>query len=122
MNRRFLLVLTFGSFAMCSLIGYRHFTSIAAEGERSADQSVPPEIKKGVVIGYYQPAYPVTDSGGYFDPTVEEVRGKWVRLKWEPNEPGKKAAYEVRIYWVNFETVNAFRILATASPKKAEEK
>jgi hypothetical protein len=117
-----LLVLTFGSLALCLLIGYRHVTSMAAEGAASADQSAPPEIKKGMAVSYRQPLYPV-DWSGYDTPTVEEVRGKWVRLKWEPNELGKKQeGYQVVDHWVNFDTVTSFRVVAAAAPKKAEEK
>src|SRR5207247_2767042 len=99
MNRRFWVVLTFAVLTLGSFIGHRHVSSIAAEPGASAAQSVPAEITKGTFIEFYQPAYPV-QTGAYFIPTVEEVRGKWVLFKWMPNDLGKQQGYADRTFWV----------------------
>jgi hypothetical protein len=84
-------------------------------------ESVPSEIKVGVNVEFFQPAYPVGIRDGYTrvyeHPQVEEVRANWVRMKWVINEAGKLEQkkgvtyQDSYTYWVNFATVNAYRIV-----------
>ena len=121
MNRRVWVVSTLAVLSLGSLIGYRHVASIAAEPVASAGGSVPPEIIKGTVIEFVQPAYPV-HAKMYYHPTVEQVHGNWVLFEWVPNELGKPQGYQSTTFWVNFDTVNAFRVARAPKVEPKPEK
>lgn len=91
-----------------------------SSGGAAAGSPLPPEIKVGAKIFFTQPEYqfPV---GLYSEPTpggadeapagvVEELHGRWVRLRCRPNATGKelKRVDDV-VLWINFDTVLAFQ-------------
>jgi hypothetical protein len=74
--------------------------------------AVPPDVRVGVELSFDMPKYPL-DGALYVYPVVEEVRGRWVRLKYAIKEQYQGTYGKERTYWVNFDTVNYYRVVSS---------
>jgi hypothetical protein len=83
----------------------------AGEGDRS-----PPELKKGVRVAFKMPNHPFDNPAleGQFEgaPVVDEVRGRWVRVRQAIAKDAQAALKQREVsVWVNFDLVSWYGIV-----------
>jgi hypothetical protein len=84
-------------------------------GGAAAEGGAPPGIKKGAQLHVWAESLPLetalTDHA-----EVEEVQGRWVRLRFVPNKAGQEAGRKGEADWVNFDKVVWYQVLPSGGP------
>ena len=114
MNVRSVAVLLTALALACILVACSNHGTLEPSAQAQlgvSGKQAPPDINKGVRVVFRTPVATYAQRRGYEDPIVEEVRGNWVRMRFEPTKDLQKEGDTVSTEWVNFDTVNHYYVV-----------